>query len=527
MSQQQASEKQALEALREAAEKVRLGRREFFKLTGVGAAGAAGLGASLPALADDDDDDDDHDREHHHRRDGRYASSFVLDENRLYMNVGTTGSTPKRVLKNLNRNNKLVAVDPLTTFATQTLRNTIAEGFGADPFEIVMSFNTTDGMSKIMAGLALPRGSEVITTNMEHPGGNGPMAIARDRDGLVLKRINLPTNDAMSDAEVMARFAAAVTPLTKAIVFSSPPFLTGTRLPEKALSLWAASRGLISIIDGAHAIGMVNLNFHDMGVDYYAGAGHKWQCGPGQTGIMYVRNGVSPAPYTKTVSVFNGLENTTTDNVVIDLPGYTNGTPLSAFFPTVSAAYTGAAGTPLANGTRAPSQNVAATLMSIGNPSYPALKALQECCSMWDKWGRQAIENYLVALAQYLRARLVGIWGPRCLAAPYDPSTPNFARVGLTAFNPFSKGADFNAVMNAAEAAAQTTASGNAVTALRDLHGIVVRNTNCPHTLRGNPSQNADPTTTSHPLRISTHLFHSRRDVDRLIAALVATVPRP
>ncbi|MDJ8954130.1 aminotransferase class V-fold PLP-dependent enzyme, partial [Clostridium perfringens] len=93
----------------------------------------------------------------------------------------------------------------------------------------------------------------------------------------VIRRVNLPTNDAYSDAEVLARFQAAETVNTKAIMFSSPPFLTGVRLPEKLLCQWAASRGLISIIDGAHGPGMINLNFHDIGCDFYAGAGHKWQ----------------------------------------------------------------------------------------------------------------------------------------------------------------------------------------------------------------------------------------------------------
>jgi selenocysteine lyase/cysteine desulfurase len=60
---------------------------------------------------------------------------------------------------------------------------------------------------------------------------------------------------------------------------------------------------------------------------------------------------------------------------------------------------------------------------------------------------------------------------------------------------------------------------------------VVVRNTNCPHSLRGNPSSSAETTagaaTSSHPLRISTHLFHRARDVDRLIDALLAVVPHP
>jgi isopenicillin-N epimerase len=513
-------ESRALHAVQDAAEKLHAGRREFFKLTGLSAAalGAAGFGLPGEAAAQQ-------------QRNGPYVREFVLEPRTLYMNVGTTGSTPRDVLRELNQNNREVAADPLISFNTQTLRNTIAAGFGADPNEIVMSFNTTDGMSKIMAGLALPAGSEIITTNMEHPGGNGPMAIARDRMGLTLRRINLPTTDAMSDAEVMQRFMQARTAATKAIVFSSPPFLTGTRLNEKQLCAWAASEGLISIIDGAHATGMVNVNFHDMGVDFYAGSGHKWQCGPGQTGILYVRNGNTPSVYTKTGTVYTGFGATTADNVVLNLAAYANTAALPRFFPTVSAAYTGAAGSVLANGERSASQNVAATLMSIGNPSYPALKALQECCSMWDQWGRQTIENYLIALAQYLRSRLVAAWGPRCLAAPYDATIPNYARVGLTGFNPFSPGFDFNADLTVAQAAAQTTTSGNSVTAMREQFNIVVRNTNCPHSLRSNPALGADATTagattSSHPLRISTHLFHDPRDVDRLVRALLQVVPR-
>ena len=486
-------------------------RRDFFRKVGAGSIAVTGAGALLTpmeALA----------------YGGPYSAAFVLDDSKLFMNIGTTGSTPRDVLKNLDKNNTAVAGDPRLTFNTQEMRNTIASGFGADPNEIVMSFNTTDGMSKIFAGCQFSPGDEIISTNMEHPGGNSPMQITADRSGLIVRRVGLPTNDAYSDAEVLSRFAALLTSRTRAIMFSSPPFLTGVRLPEKLLCQWAASQGLISIIDGAHGPGMINLNFHDIGCDFYAGAGHKWQCGPGQTGIMYVRNNFSPAApqtYAKNVMLVGGVAATLT------LPGYTNTNPLPTFFPTISGGYTGVPGSTLAGGVRNPAHNVAAQLMSIGNPSYPALRALQECCSMWDAWGRQNIEDYIVDLAQYLRSRLVSIWGPRCLAAPYDANTPNVARIALTSFNPFSPGFDYNAVLSPAEAAAQTTASNGAVTALREQFGIVVRNTNVPHSLRGNPSVNAASNATSHPLRISTHLFHRSGDVDKLISALLQVVPRP
>lgn len=82
-------------------------------------------------------------------------------------------------------------------------------------------------------------------------------------------------------------------------------------------------------------------------------------------------------------------------------------------------------------------------------------------------------------------------------------------------------------MLSAVEASAQATTSSAAVTSLRDDHAVVVRNTTVPHSLRSNPTQNADPTTSSRPLRIWTHLFHELADVDNLVAKLQSVVPMP
>src|SRR5687768_8636391 len=171
------------------------GRRDFFKRVGVGGVAvgtAAATMSPIEALA----------------YGGPYSQSFVLDHSMTYMNIGTTGSTPREVLKNLDANNTLIAKDPRASFNTQEMRNQIAKGFGADPNEIVMSFNTTDGMARIMNGIPWQAGDEIITTNMEHGGGNSPMQLQVDRRGVVLKRVNLPTSDVYSDAELIARFQA-------------------------------------------------------------------------------------------------------------------------------------------------------------------------------------------------------------------------------------------------------------------------------------------------------------------------------
>ncbi len=514
----------AKEAVSEAADRIQAGRRDFMKLFGYGAAGLAlggvsagedGLPGFIPsAMA---------------KPNGKspYEKEFSFAGNLLYMNIGTTGASPKQVVKDCHQDYQDIASNPTAYFfGQQVMRNTIAPGFGCDPYELVLSFNTTDGLWRIVMGIPFQPGDEVITTNMEEDAGISAVNMLRDRFGVVIKTVNLPTNDAYSDQEVIARFQAQLTNKTKAILFSSPIYLTGARLPERELCLWAAAHNVISIVDGAHLPGMCAIDLHDMGCDFFSGAGHKWQCGPGQTGFLYIRNGNHPEDRlvqrpTGDFAPF-GVPSPTVD---ILIPGYSNANPLPTYYPTNTLIY-GAAGI-LANGVRNPAHNIAAVLQLVGNGSRPTQNALTEACQMWDQWGRQNIQDYLVSLAQYLRARINTIWGPRSLSLPYAPSAAAAALTGLTSFNPFSPGFDYNAPLSAADAGSQTTASAAAVATMRSDHNIVIRNNSVPHALRGSPGQNAAPGSYSSPLRISTHLFHSIADVDRLIGALLQVVPHP
>ena len=513
------------QAAEQAAERVRTARRDFLKMFGYGAAALSMGGLSLgedgvPQLVGS--------AFAKSNKKSPYEKAFKFANNLLYMNIGTTGASPKQVVKDADEDYEDIASNPTAYFfGQQVMRNTIAPGFGCDPYELVMSFNTTDGLWRIVMGIPFQPGDEVITTNMEEDAGISVYKMLRDRFGVVIKTVNLPTNDAYSDQEVLARFADQFSPTkTKAILFSSPIYLTGARLPAKELCLWAAANNVLSIVDGAHLPGMCTLDLHDMGCDFFAGAGHKWQCGPGQTGFLYIRNGFDPNPQT--------VQRPTGDlapfgvpspMVTMTIPGYSNTNPLPTYYPTNTLLY-GAAGI-LANGVRNPAHNIASVLQLIGNGSRPTQKALTQCCAMWDEWGRQEIEDYIVSLAQYLRARIVDIWGPQCLSIPYDDPAETAGRTGLTSFNPFSPGYDYNAPLTSAQSSSQKTASGAAVTAMKANHNIVIRNNSVPHALRTDPSQNAAAGTFSTPLRISTHLFHSLDDVDRVIDALLQEVPHP
>lgn len=451
------------------------GRRGFFKTLGAGAAAVATApllpmeafaapgtgGTAMPGF-----------------RMGSPYPAFLLDPKILYMNIGTTGSMPTHFLKNFDAYNREVARNPRETLGgTTPMREAIAPGFGATLDEIVMSYNTTDGMNKILAGVELNAGDEILTTNHEHPGGIGPMNILRYRKGVTITTLNLPVGNNQTAQDYVNLFAAAIKPgVTKAFVFSAPTFLTGTMLPYKRLAALAQQHGIMTIVDGAHATGMMNLNFHETGIDFWGCSGHKWQCGPGGTGILYIRN---------RVSAFNPL-------------------PLFNFWPTNTGntSFTG----PRTNANAA-SYGIGTRVQSIGNPNYPMLKSFSEVCVFWDQIGRAAIEQHDLALSLYLKQRIAAKWGAAYLYSPMgDPELMS----ALTSFSPFHP---VSAVVNTgADATAETAQSTNFVNRLREEYGIVIRNTAVPVT--GSPAPH-------HPMRISTHLFHSRADVDRLVNSMV------
>ncbi len=511
---------QARQAVEAAEQGVQYARREFLRRFGFGAAAALAAGAAAgPGTAAAAGP-----------AGSPYASAWRFAPGLLYMNLGTTGATPQQVVTAAAADAADLAANPTAYFfGQQGWRNAIAPGFGCDPYELVMSFNTTDGLHRIVMGLEWKKNDEVITTNMEESAGISAYSLLADRYGVGIKKVAIPTNDQWSDAEIMRRFEALRTPRTKAILFSSPIYLTGTRLPEKALCAWAASHGILSIVDGAHLPGMVALDLHDMGCDFFSGAGHKWQCGPGQTGFLYLRNGQTPAPYVRQAPVSDfGFLVPGLPTVDVPVPGYANTGPLPRYWPTNTLLYGAENGVSiLKDGQRRPDDNVAALLQLVGNGSRPSQRALFDCCRLWDGWGRAAIEAYLVSLAWYLRAKLAAIWGPRSLSFPLAAGS-NAGQVGLTSFNPFSPGFDYNADLTPAQATAQAQAAAQALSDLRSGFGIVARTTTVPHTLRSDPTRTAVlGSTASTPLRISTHLFHSTADVDRLVDALLSVVPHP
>ena len=107
----------------------------------------------------------------------------------------------------------------------------------------------------------------------------------RGRPGM-LQRSAQPSNDRFG--RFSEAFARAIGPGTRVLYFSHVTTSTGLVLPARELCALARQRGMISIVDGAHAPGMVPLDLRDVAADFYAANCHKWLMAPATAGFLHV-----------------------------------------------------------------------------------------------------------------------------------------------------------------------------------------------------------------------------------------------
>jgi selenocysteine lyase/cysteine desulfurase len=167
----------------------------------------------------------------------------------------------------------------------EVVRRRVAALLHADPAEIALTRNVTDGINIVLHGLDWQPGDQVIVTDHEHPSGTVPWLALAERAGVELRWLEL-----VDDAdEIVARFQRLLTPRTRLAQLSHVSCLTGLRLPIERLCRLARQAGALTLVDGAHAEGQFAVDAPALGCDFYAACGHKWLLGPQGVGMLYVR----------------------------------------------------------------------------------------------------------------------------------------------------------------------------------------------------------------------------------------------
>ena len=170
----------------------------------------------------------------------------------------------------------------------QEARRRLAAHLGADPEEIAITRNTSEGNNTVVHGLTLGRGDEVVIWDQNHPTNNISWEVQAGRMGFTVKKVATPTAPRSED-ELAEVFAEALSPRTKVLSFSHVSNVSGVKLPARRLCRLARDRGILTLVDGAQSFGAIRVNVHEIGCDFYTGSSHKWFVGPKEAGVLYVR----------------------------------------------------------------------------------------------------------------------------------------------------------------------------------------------------------------------------------------------
>jgi selenocysteine lyase/cysteine desulfurase len=229
----------------------------------------------------------------------RVHDQFMLKPGLAYMNTGTRGPSPRSVylaqigaIRKVNEDRLGYVKNVFTADYKKSVREKLAVFLGCDADEVAITNNTTEGMGIGTNGPDLKPGDEIIYTNHDHSSGGQPVNLRCARQGTVPVMIDLSDkkyHPPKSPDDLVKAFAAAITPRTKLISFCHINYTDGCVLPVKEICEMARSKGVLTLVDGAHPPGMLDMNLHDLGCDMYAGACHKWMLAGQLTGFFYVR----------------------------------------------------------------------------------------------------------------------------------------------------------------------------------------------------------------------------------------------
>jgi selenocysteine lyase/cysteine desulfurase len=233
---------------------------------------------------------------------GEVRRAYRLDPGWINLDSGAVNPSPQRVMEAQQGHLDVSNLAPTWTMnrvlapGREEVRRRLAASFGAHPEEIALCRNTTEAMQNVIMGLPLSPGDEVVTTTQDFWRFLDALRQREERDGIRVHTLSLPI-PAEDEAEIVARFAEAITPRTRALLICHVMNLSGQVMPVRALVELGVSRGLEVLVDGAHGFGQFDFRLEDLGCEVYGTSLHKWLGAPMGTGMLYVRRDRIPDFY--------------------------------------------------------------------------------------------------------------------------------------------------------------------------------------------------------------------------------------
>jgi len=208
---------------------------------------------------------------------------FLLDPEIVFLNHGSFGACPRPVFEELQRRQREIERRPVESLAlerrypelVEVPRVRLAEHLGAEPGRLAFATNASSAVNAVARSLRLNAGDEILVAEDEYPGMKLLWEHVARRTGSRVVRA------AFEELEPG--------PQTKVVFVSHIEWTSGRVNELDGVLARTRTAGALSIVDGAHAPGQLDLQLDELGADVYAGNCHKWLCAPKGTGFLYAR----------------------------------------------------------------------------------------------------------------------------------------------------------------------------------------------------------------------------------------------
>jgi isopenicillin-N epimerase len=223
----------------------------------------------------------------------RFVDKWSLDHDIAFLNHGSFGACPTAVLAYQAELRERLEKQPVQFFVRDLekmldeARESLAQFLGGDPAGLAWVANVTTGVNAVIRSLDVRPGDELLTTDHEYNACRNVLDFVAQRSGAKVVVANIPF-PLTRVADVSDAILECVSSKTRLALLDHVTSQTGLVLPIEELVSALSERGVDTLVDGAHAAGMLDVDLDVIGAAYYTGNCHKWLCAPKGAGFLYV-----------------------------------------------------------------------------------------------------------------------------------------------------------------------------------------------------------------------------------------------
>lgn len=242
-----------------------------------------------------------------------YAKHWNLDPKIVFLNHGSFGATPAKVLEKQSEYRRMMEYEPVHFFMDimpelyDISKRSLSEFLGAEPDNMVFVQNTTTGVNQILNSFPVKQGDEWLVSSHAYGACKNAMEHYAGKHKIRLQVADIPF-PFENDEAILKAIEQKISKNTRLMLIDHVSSATGSIFPVTGIIELLRSKGIKVLIDGAHAPGMMDVNIEETGADFYVGNCHKWLCAPKGSAFMFAKEEYRDIVKPLVISHFNDTD---------------------------------------------------------------------------------------------------------------------------------------------------------------------------------------------------------------------------